>query len=50
MPGNVGRDIMQTLQQGYRGLSLLFLLNWDRLLMISAIFAALTAATVFGTP
>lgn len=40
---------MQTLQHGYRGLSLLFLLNWDRLLMIGAIFVALTVATMFGT-
>ncbi|WP_268894212.1 hypothetical protein [Thalassovita mangrovi] len=32
---------MQTLHNGYRGLSLLLLLNWDRILVLLAIIAAL---------
>lgn len=32
---------MQTLHNGYRGLSLLLLLNWDRILVLLAIAAAL---------
>lgn len=41
---------MHTIQHGYRGLSLLFLLNWDRFLMVGAIVAALGVAVTFGTP
>lgn len=32
---------MQTLHNGYRGLSLLLLLNWDRILVLLAIAVAL---------
>ncbi|WP_339767026.1 hypothetical protein [uncultured Pseudosulfitobacter sp.] len=32
---------MQTLQNGYKGLSLLMLLNWDRALCLGAIGAAM---------
>lgn len=32
---------MQTLHNGYRGLSLLLLLNWDRILVLLVIAAAL---------
>ncbi|WP_281414358.1 hypothetical protein [Thalassovita aquimarina] len=32
---------MQTLENGYRGLSLLLLLNWDRILVLLAIAIAL---------
>ncbi|MFA3915458.1 hypothetical protein [Ruegeria hyattellae] len=32
---------MQTLQHSYRGLSLLFELNWDRLLFVGALGAGL---------
>lgn len=41
---------MTTLTKGYRGLSLLVNLNWDRLLFVGAIGAALLAATYFTTP
>ena len=33
---------MQTIQSGYRGLSLLVDLNWDRVLYLGAIAAGLT--------
>lgn len=33
---------MQTLQNGYKGLSLLMLLNWDRALCLGAIGAAMS--------
>lgn len=40
---------MHTLQDGYRGLSLLLLLNWDRILVLLAILGGLTlAAAVNG--
>ena len=35
---------MQTLQQSYRGLSLVFELNWDRILIAAMMAGALTAA------
>ena len=34
---------MQTIAQGYRGMSLLMRLNWDRFLMTAAMIAALYA-------
>lgn len=40
---------MTTLTNGYRSLSLLFNLNWDRLLFITAIFAALMAGAYLTT-
>tara|TARA_R110000751_G_scaffold147047_4_gene251438 strand:- start:1788 stop:1910 length:123 start_codon:yes stop_codon:yes gene_type:complete len=36
---------MQTLQNGYKGLSLLMLLNWDRALCLGAIALALCIGT-----
>ncbi|MGS4985074.1 hypothetical protein [Pseudosulfitobacter pseudonitzschiae] len=36
---------MQTLQNGYKGLSLLMLLNWDRALCLGTIAVALGVAT-----
>jgi hypothetical protein len=39
---------MQTLHNGYRGLSLLIGLNWDRLLYLATIAAALWAGAVVG--
>ncbi len=40
---------MQTIQSGYRGLSLLFDLNWDRLLYLGAIGAALMMSAYLGS-
>jgi len=40
---------MQTLQTGYRGLSLLFALNWDRLLYIATIAFALMLGAFVGS-
>jgi hypothetical protein len=40
---------MQTLTYGYRGMSLLFNLNWDRLLYAGTIVAALWAGSYLGT-
>lgn len=40
---------MQTLQQGYRSLSLLMNLNWDRLLYGGMLAFALGAGAYLGT-
>lgn len=40
---------MQTIQSGYRSLSLLFTINWDRLLYIGAIIAALYLGAFLGS-
>lgn len=40
---------MQTFQNGYRGLSLLVDLNWDLVLYLSAITAALVAGMYMGS-
>lgn len=40
---------MQTLSQSYRGLSLLVDLNWDRILYVGAIAAALLAGAYIGS-
>jgi len=40
---------MQTIQAGYKGLSLLFDLNWDRLLYVATIGAALLAGAYVGS-
>lgn len=40
---------MQTITAGYRGLSLLLNLNWDRLLYIATLFAALGFGAFMGT-
>lgn len=40
---------MQTLQQSYRGLSLVMELNWDRLLFLATIGFALAAGAWIGT-
>ncbi len=40
---------MQTLQQSYRGLSLLFELNWDRLLYLGTIAFALMLGAFLGS-
>ncbi len=40
---------MEQIQQGYRGLSLLMQINWDRLLYGGTIAAALGAGAWLGT-
>lgn len=40
---------MQTIQSGYRGLSLLMMLNWDRALYITTIATALAAGAWLGS-
>ncbi len=40
---------MQTIQNSYRGLSLLVDINWDRLLYIATIATALLAGAFFGS-
>lgn len=40
---------MQTLQQSYRGFSLMMELNWDRLLFLSMICAALMCGAWLGS-
>jgi len=40
---------MQTLHHSYRGFSLLFALNWDRILNLSAITIALAAGAWLGS-
>lgn len=40
---------MEHIQHGYRGLSLLMDLNWDRLLYIGTIAFALCAGAYLGT-
>ena len=40
---------MQTIQNSYQGLSLLFTLNWDRLLYIATIAAALLLGVYVGS-
>jgi hypothetical protein len=39
---------MQTISAGYRGLSLLIDLNWDRLIYLGTIFAALLVGAWIG--
>ena len=41
---------MQTLQNGYRGLRVLMMLNWDRALALLTLIAALMLAAYVGTP
>lgn len=40
---------MQTIQNSYRGLALLVDVNWDRLLYLTMIAAALLAGAFFGS-
>ncbi len=40
---------MEHIQQGYRGLSLLMEINWDRLLYVGTIAFALGAGAWIGT-
>ena len=40
---------MQTIQTGYRGLTLLFDLNWDRLLYVGTIAGALFLGAYVGS-
>jgi hypothetical protein len=40
---------MQTINSGYRGLSLLVDLNWDRILYLATIAFALCAGAYFGS-
>ena len=40
---------MQALENGYRGLSLLMELNWDRILYLMTILAALWIGTFIGS-
>ncbi|GGH19062.1 hypothetical protein SAMN05444007_101178 [Cribrihabitans marinus] len=39
---------MQTIQQSYRGLSLLVELNWDRLFVLGAVAAGLSLGAYLG--
>jgi len=39
----------EAIQSGYNSLSLIFALNWDRLLYVTAIFLALLFGTFLGT-
>jgi hypothetical protein len=43
------RGIVQHIVSGYRGLSLLVDLNWDRLLYLTTIVVALMAASFIGS-
>lgn len=40
---------MQTLTHGYQGLSLLINLNWDRMLYIATVLAALWLGSFLGS-
>lgn len=40
---------METMQHGYRGLSLLMDLNWDRMLYVATITLGLTAGAWLAT-
>lgn len=40
---------MNQVASGFRGLSLLFNLNWDRILYVATVFAALIAGAFFGS-
>jgi len=40
---------MDTIQKGYRGLSLLWNLNWDRILYVATILVALMAGAWLGS-
>lgn len=40
---------MQMIQSGYRGLSLVFDMNWDRLLYIATIAFSLSLGAFLGT-
>ncbi|SHM23447.1 hypothetical protein SAMN05443432_105258 [Roseovarius litoreus] len=40
---------MQHIKRGYRGLSLLFNLNWDRILYLTTIAVALLAGGFIGS-
>lgn len=40
---------MQTISDGYRGLSLVMILNWDRFLYIGTILLALMCGAWLGT-
>ncbi len=40
---------MDTIHNGYRGLSLLWTLNWDRILYVFTIVAALLAGAWLGS-
>ncbi|WP_191090140.1 hypothetical protein [Histidinibacterium aquaticum] len=45
----MAKATMQTLAQGYRGVSLLIGLNWDRLLSVVTIVGALWAGAFIGS-
>jgi hypothetical protein len=40
--------MMQTMKTGYRGVSLLIGLNWDRFFSVATILAGLTAGAILG--
>lgn len=40
---------METIHDGYRGLSVLFDLNWDRLFYLATIFGALMLGAFIGS-
>lgn len=40
---------MQTIAKGYRGLTLLWNLNWDRVLYVATILVALLAGAYLGS-
>jgi len=40
---------MHTIQSGYRGLSLIMMLNWDRVLYVATLATALAAGAWLGS-
>ncbi len=40
---------MQAIENGYRGLSLLMMLNWDRVLYVLTLIVALMAGAFLGS-
>jgi hypothetical protein len=50
-PFGIGRrdGTMSTLQEGYRGATLLLALNWDRLLSVAILTGALMLGTWIGS-
>ncbi|KDB02861.1 hypothetical protein U879_15035 [Defluviimonas sp. 20V17] len=49
-PGDPRRgEAMQTIQSGYRGLSLLLKINFDRLFVVGTIIVGLLAGAFLGT-
>jgi hypothetical protein len=47
--GSTTEDDMQTIHAGYRGLSLLVNLNWDKLFYVGTLVVALLAGALIGS-